>query len=55
MKLSPRLAVNAAHRARISKLATDLGKVNVAELNVDRVDTVVQDFCKVLGISRSSI
>jgi hypothetical protein len=45
-------AVNAAHRARISKLATDLGKVNVGELNVDRVDTVIQDFCKALGQSQ---
>lgn len=45
-------AVNAAHRARISKLATDLGKVSVSDINLDKADAVLGDFCKVLGQSQ---
>lgn len=53
----------AAHRTRISKLAADLGKVlsNLPEetpaqpqpanlsINLERADTILADFCKVLG------
>lgn len=58
-------AVNAAHRARISKLATDLGKALgnsnssttldeqvVQQLNLERVDTVLTQFCQVLNQSQ---
>lgn len=52
------VAVNAAQRARISKLATDLGKVISADdssaqsINLDRADVVLADFCKVLTQSQ---
>eukprot|EP00929_Paragymnodinium_shiwhaense_P092443 TRINITY_DN52368_c0_g1_i1.p1 TRINITY_DN52368_c0_g1~~TRINITY_DN52368_c0_g1_i1.p1 ORF type:complete len:1378 (-),score=402.38 TRINITY_DN52368_c0_g1_i1:228-4361(-) len=49
-------SVNAAHRGRVTKLAAELSKLfasdDVLAFNLDRAETLLNDFCKVLSPSQ---